>query len=69
MFDRTDEEKRNIFKSWARDDQSFFASGACHILAELFVQLHRHENFKMVHSQMRQHKKRPSFLFLLLQKR
>lgn len=39
LFDRTDEEKIDQFKSWARDDQAFFASGACHILAELFVQL------------------------------
>ena len=49
LFDRTTEEKRDIFKSWARSDQAFFASGACHILAEAFVQLHQHENFTMVH--------------------
>ena len=49
MFDRTEEEKRDIFKSWMRDDQPFFASGACHILAEVFTQLHQHENFKMIH--------------------
>ena len=49
MCDRTEEEKRDIFKSWMRDDQPFFASGACHILAEVFTQLHQHENFKMIH--------------------
>ena len=49
LFDRTEEEKRDMFKSWARSDQAFFASGACHILAEVFVQLHQHENFKMIH--------------------
>lgn len=49
MFDRTQEEKCDMFKSWVRDDQAFFASGACHILAELFVQLHQHEGFKMIH--------------------
>lgn len=49
LFDRTDEEKRDMFKSWARSDQAFFAAGACHILAEVFVQLHQHENFKMIH--------------------
>lgn len=49
LFDRTEEEKRDIFKAWARDDQAFFASGACHILAEVFVQLHKHEGFKMIH--------------------
>jgi hypothetical protein len=48
LFDRTTEEKRDMFKSWARDDQAFFASGACHILADLFVQLHMHEGYKMV---------------------
>lgn len=49
LFDRTAEQKRDPFKSWARDDQAFFASGACHILADLFVRLHQHENFKMVY--------------------
>lgn len=49
LFERTVEEKRDIFKSWARDDQAFFAAGACHILAELFVQLHSQENFKMIY--------------------
>ena len=49
LFDRTPEEKRDMFKSWARSDQAFFASGACHILADLFVQLHQHEGYKMVH--------------------
>lgn len=49
LFDRTPEERRDIFKSWARDDQAFFASGACHILADLFVQLHQHEGFRMVY--------------------
>jgi|GEM_PF-5547268 len=34
---RTPEERRNTFKSWERDDRAFFASGACHILADLFV--------------------------------
>ena len=49
LFDRTPEERRDIFKSWARSDQAFFASGACHILADLFVQLHQHEGFRMVY--------------------
>lgn len=38
-----------MFLSWQRDDQAFFASGACHILASLFAELHQHEGFKMVH--------------------
>lgn len=49
LFDRTPEERRDKFKSWARDDQAFFAAGACHILADLFVELHHHEGFKMVY--------------------
>lgn len=49
LFDRTPEQKKDIFASWERDDQSFFASGACHILADAFVQLHRDEGYKMVH--------------------
>jgi hypothetical protein len=49
-FDRTPEEKRDMFKSWERDDTAFFAAGACHILADLFVQLHRHEGYKMVYT-------------------
>lgn len=31
-FDRTPEEKRDMFKFWARDDRPFFAAGACHIM-------------------------------------
>ena len=49
LFDRTPEQKRDMFLSWERDDQSFFASGACHILADLFVQIHQHEGYYMVH--------------------
>lgn len=49
LFDRTAEERRDPFKSWARDDQAFFASGACHILTDLFLQLHRGEGYTMVY--------------------
>lgn len=49
LFDRTPEERQDMFKSWVRSDQAFFASGACHILADLFVQLHQHEGYKMAH--------------------
>lgn len=49
LFDRTPAERRDLFLSWRRDDQSFFAAGACHILADVFIQLHQHENFKMVY--------------------
>jgi hypothetical protein len=48
IFERSLEEKTDPFKSWARSDQAFFAAGACHILADLFVQLHQKDGFKMV---------------------
>jgi hypothetical protein len=44
-FTRTDAERRDPFRSWRRSDRAFFASGACHILASLFVQLHHHQGF------------------------
>lgn len=49
IFERTPEERSDPFKSWARSDQAFFASGACHILADLFVQLHQREGFRMIY--------------------
>ena len=47
-FERTDLEKADPFLSWNRDDQAFFAAGACHILAYLFVQLHPNENYQLI---------------------
>ncbi len=49
LFDRTPEQKRDMFKSWEREDQDFFAAGACHILADLFLQLHAEEGFQFVY--------------------
>jgi hypothetical protein len=49
LFDRTPEEQRDLLASWDRDDQAFFAAGACHILADLFVQLHREEGYKIIY--------------------
>jgi hypothetical protein len=42
-YKRTPEEKVDKFVSWKRDDTSFFAAGACHILAHMFMELHYHE--------------------------
>ena len=39
---RTDAERRDQELSWARPDEAFFASGACHVLAFRF--LHRYGN-------------------------
>jgi hypothetical protein len=49
LFDRTPEERKDPFLSWRREDQPFFAAGACHILAEMFLQLHQGENFSMIY--------------------
>lgn len=48
LFDRTPEERRDPFLFWKREDQAFFAAGACHILAEMFRQLHQGECCQMV---------------------
>ncbi len=48
-FARTPEERRDIFRSWAREDRAFFAAGACHILASLFTDLHQHEGYQMIY--------------------
>ncbi len=48
-FDRTPEERRDKFKFWDRPDRAFFAAGACHILADLFAELHMHEGYRMIY--------------------
>lgn len=47
LFERTEEEKNDINKSWARSDQAFFAAGACHILAFAFIKKFPDKNFKI----------------------
>jgi len=37
MIFRSDEAKRDLVKSWNRPDRPFFAAGACHILAGVFL--------------------------------
>ena len=48
LFERTPEERRDPFLSWRREDQPFFAAGACHILAEMFRQLHHGEGYEVI---------------------
>jgi hypothetical protein len=48
LFDRTAQERTDPFLFWKRDDQSFFAAGACHILAEMFRQLHYGEDYQVI---------------------
>ncbi len=54
-FTRSPEERRDPFLSWQRDDSAFFASGACHVLAFLFVQIHQHEGFRIEFLRPRNH--------------
>jgi hypothetical protein len=48
LFNRTPEERKDPFLFWQREDQAFFAAGACHILAEMFRQLHDGEDFEII---------------------
>lgn len=45
---RTSEESRDVFLAWQRDSKTFFAAGACHILAHMFLSLHVKEGFDLV---------------------
>lgn len=45
----TPEELRDVFLSWARDDKAFFAAGACHILAHMFLSLHGGQGFELIY--------------------
>lgn len=38
-----------MFLAWKRDDKSFFAAGACHILAHMFLSLHHGEDYKLIY--------------------
>ncbi len=43
---RTSAERADPFLSWKRSDEAFFASGACHILAHLYWQMHQAEGWR-----------------------
>jgi hypothetical protein len=40
--------KNNPEKRWALDDKTFFAAGACHILAYAFLEIFNEKNFKAI---------------------
>src|SRR5690242_955039 len=42
---RTPEQKADLEASWARADEEFFGSGACHILAGAFLEKYRQTGF------------------------
>jgi hypothetical protein len=45
MIFRTEEQKHDLIRSWYRPDRPFFSSGACHILAAAFLELHPNAGF------------------------
>lgn len=47
VFRRTPLERADQYLSWSRDDQAFFAAGACHILAYAFLET-RARDFHLV---------------------
>ena len=47
---RTPEESRDVLLSWLREDMVFFAAGACHILAHMFLSLHPNEGFDLIYT-------------------
>ncbi len=47
LFDRTPEERTDPFLFWQREDQLFFAAGACHILLKHFDSFIKGKNFKL----------------------
>ena len=48
-YKRTPEEKADKLLAWKRDDTAFFAAGACHILAHMFMELHyKEKKYKII---------------------
>ena len=47
---RTTEDSCDVFLSWRREDMVFFAAGACHILAHMFLSLHPNEGFDLIYT-------------------
>jgi hypothetical protein len=43
---RSPEEKADLEASWARPDEEFFGSGACHVLAGAFLEAHHLGDFR-----------------------
>ena len=47
---RTPEESCDVFLSWQREDMVFFAAGACHILAHMFLLHNPNEDFDLIYT-------------------
>lgn len=48
-YERTPEEFKDVFLAWQREDKAFFAAGACHILAHMFLSLHHGEGYELIY--------------------
>lgn len=48
MIFRSNETKNDPTKSWNRSDKSFFAAGACHILAYAFLEKFRYKEYEAI---------------------
>jgi hypothetical protein len=46
MIFRSPAAKRDLIQSWGRPDRPFFASGACHILAGVFLEKYADANYR-----------------------
>jgi hypothetical protein len=46
MIFRSPEAKRDLIQSWRRPDRPFFASGACHILAGVFLEKYTEAGYR-----------------------
>ena len=46
MIFRTEEQKRDLIRSWRRPDRPFFAAGACHVLAAAFLETYPSAGFR-----------------------
>ncbi|HSX05145.1 MAG TPA: hypothetical protein VLF69_01615 [Candidatus Saccharimonadales bacterium] len=49
IYQHSPEESRDVFLAWQRPDKTFFASGACHILAHMFLSLHDGEDYRLIY--------------------
>ena len=47
---RTPEESRDVLLSWLREYMVFFAAGACHILAHMFLLHNLNEDFDLIYA-------------------
>ena len=54
LYPRSDAQRRDPFLHWQMEDRAFFASGACHILAHIFLSLHLGEGYELIYIKPRE---------------